>query len=389
MSSSVHNNTLLIVTGETSGDILAAHLLQGLREQGCDLPVWGIGGPKLANLGMDCVETIDALAVRGYAEVLGSLPRLLALRRSLMTQAALRRPRLCITVDAPDFNLALAAKMKMLGIPTIHFISPSVWAWRRERLATIQQSVDTMLCVFPHEPALYHAVGMSAYYVGHPMAQSIPLTIDKINAKIRLLAIASKHALNSQARIVALLPGSRASELKYILPLQLAAAQLLSARDSHLHFVLPVASDALMAQAQTLLLAYPQLSITVLRGQAGLVLAGADIALIASGTATLEAALYRVPMVICYAMPHISWWMMRNKNYLPWVGLPNILCQDWLVPERLQEAASPQNLANDVWDLLNDAPRCTLIRQRFHNLHLSLKADTAALAARAVLRRLT
>ncbi len=384
----MHGDSILLVAGETSGDILAAHLLQGLRQQGCDLPVWGIAGPKLAALGMECVENIDALAVRGYTEVLGALPRLWALRRQLMSQAATRRPKLCITVDAPDFNLGLAAKMKALGIPTIHFISPSIWAWRRERLAGIQAAVDTMLCVFPHEPALYQAIGMAAQYVGHPMAQTIPLLLDRVDAKARLSAISHQPNSVLASRIVALLPGSRASELGYILPRQLAAAHLLAQRDPMLSFVLPVASDALMLHTQSLLQQYPHLPITLLRGQADLALSCADAALIASGTATLEAALYRVPMVICYAMPYVSWLLMRHKNYLPWVGLPNILCQEWVVPELLQDAASPQALADAVWMLLNDAPRCAAIQQKFHDLHLHLKADTATLAARAVLRHL-
>jgi lipid-A-disaccharide synthase len=375
----INPSNILLVAGETSGDILAAHLLQGLRRQGCDLPVWGVGGPKLSALGMDCVESIDALAVRGYTEVLGALPRLWHLRRRLMAQAAQRRPSLCITVDAPDFNLGLAAKMKALGVPTLHFISPSIWAWRRERLQGIQAAVDTMLCVFPHEPPLYQSVGMSAQYVGHPMAQTIPLHIDKATAKAAL------H-VSAQHRLIALLPGSRAAELKHILPRQLAASVQLSARDSSLRFVLPVASDALMAQAQTVLASYPQLPIQLLRGQAGLALAAADVALIASGTATLEAALYKLPMVICYAMPHTSWLMMRRKNYLPWVGLPNILCQDWVVPEYLQDAATPTALADAVWALLGDAPRCEAIAQRFAALHHTLRCDTQSLAARAVLR---
>jgi lipid-A-disaccharide synthase len=377
----MHRPNILLVAGETSGDILAAHLLQGLREHGCTLPVWGIGGPQLLAQGMECVANIDELAVRGYAEVLGALPRLWVLRRALMAQAAQRQPSLCITVDAPDFNFALAAKMKALGVPTLHFISPSIWAWRRERLTSIKQAIDTMLCVFPHEPILYHAVGIHASYIGHPMAQMIPLHTDKVAAKLSL-------GIKPQQRLIALLPGSRAAELHHILPRQLAAAQRLLTYDSTLVFVVPVASDALMTQAQIELNRYPNLPVRLLRGQAGTVLAAADIGLIASGTATLEAALYKLPMVICYVMPHSSWLIMRHKNYLPWVGLPNILCQDWVVPELLQDAATPVALADSVWEVLNNTNRCEAIRHHFMQLHADLHCDTKTLAARAVLRLL-
>lgn len=373
----------MLLAGETSGDILAAYLLKGLRAQGCDLPVWGVGGPKLHAQGMECVASIDALAVRGYTEVLGALPRLWHLRRDLMSQAAHRKPALCITVDAPDFNLAFAAKMKSLGVPTMHFISPSIWAWRRERMAGIKSAVDHMLCVFPFEPELYQAAGMPATYVGHPMAQTVPMQPDRVAARQTL-------RIDPNACLVALLPGSRAAEVKYILPRLLAAARLMHGTNPELTFILPVASSALLAQVDTLMTAanVHGLSIKTVLGQAGAVFAAADIGIIASGTATLEAALYKLPMVITYAMPRSSWAMMGHKNYLPWVGLPNILCKEWVVPELLQTAATPQALAESALMLLNDLPRMQGVRHRFAQLHESLRCDTQTLAARAVMRLL-
>jgi lipid-A-disaccharide synthase len=374
---------ILLLAGETSGDILAAHLLQGLRQQGCSLPVWGVGGPQLAAQGMECVAHIDALAVRGYTEVLGALPRLWHLRRSLMAQAATRKPSLCITVDAPDFNLAFAAKMKTLGIPTLHFISPSIWAWRRERLAGIKKAVDHMVCVFPHEPALYQEAGIAATYVGHPMAQTVPLQPNRAAARIDL-------ALTAEATVIALLPGSRAAEIKYILPRMVAAASLMQASHPNLSFILPIASEALQIQINALIKQAngEHCSIKTVLGQAGKVFAAADIGIVASGTATLEAALYKLPMVITYAMPRSSWAMMGHKNYLPWVGLPNILCNEWIVPELLQDAATPRALAQSALDLLGNRPRFQAIRQRFTALHESLRCNTQSLAARAVMRML-
>jgi lipid-A-disaccharide synthase len=384
-------DNILIVTGESSGDILASYLVKGLRQEGCNWPIWGIGGQRLSALGMECVESIDSLAVRGYAEVLPALPRLWLMRRNLMAQAAQRRPRICITVDAPDFNLVLAAKLKSIGIPTIHFISPSIWAWRRERLVNIKVAVDTMLCVFPHEVYLYHAVGMRAQYVGHPMAQAIPLTANRSEARQHLcdllLDINQTTLITHNTKLVAMLPGSRETELNYIFPNQLAMAALLLNKSTHLHFIVPIASDRLMLQAQKYLAKYPDLPLTLLRGQAELVLSAADIGLIASGTATLEAALYQLPMVICYNMPHISWLIMRRKNYLPWVGLPNILCQESIVPELLQNAATPVALAEAIWSLLQDKQRMVLMRDKFSALHQRLYCDTQFLAARAVIRQ--
>lgn len=250
-------------------------------------------------------------------------------------------------------------------------------------MAGIKSAVDHMLCVFPFEPELYQAAGMPATYVGHPMAQTVPMQPDRVAARQTL-------RIDPNACLVALLPGSRAAEVKYILPRLLAAARLMHGTNPELTFILPVASSALLAQVDTLMTAanVHGLSIKTVLGQAGAVFAAADIGIIASGTATLEAALYKLPMVITYAMPRSSWAMMGHKNYLPWVGLPNILCKEWVVPELLQTAATPQALAESALMLLNDLPRMQGVRHRFAQLHESLRCDTQTLAARAVMRLL-
>ena len=379
MADGVANQNILIVAGETSGDMLAAHVLAGLRQAGCMLTAWGVGGPALSAQGLECVASIDQLAVRGYAEVLGALPRLWHLRKTLMSEAVSRKPLLCITVDAPDFNLVLAAKMKALGIPTVHFISPSIWAWRKERLGGIKAAVDHMICVFPFEPEIYAHVGMSASYVGHPMAQAVPDQIDHAGARAQL-------GLN-QSHIVALLPGSRASEVRYILPRMLAAAKLMLASQPDLQLILPIAAQGLRPLIEGLV-ASSGLKVQLTDGKAYIALSAAHVGMVASGTATLEAALYRLPMVITYAMPRSSWAMMGHKGYLPWVGLPNILANEWLVPELLQDAATPEALARETLALLADPQRCASLQVRFQQIHASLKTDTAALAARAILRML-
>lgn len=408
-------NSIMLVVAEPSGDILAANILKGLYTQGFNYPIWGIGGYHLSKLGMECLFNIDALSVRGYIEVLPVLPRLWFMRRLLMNQAAIRRPNLCITVDAPDFNLILANKLKSIGIPTIHFISPSIWAWRRERLFAIKAAIDTMLCIFPQEPVLYHNVGMSAYYVGHPMAYKIPLHLDKYQAKQSLYSILlhlipiknnQKHIepvekqsiqhithhpidyfISSNPIFVAILPGSRSTELKYILNTQLSAARLLLKKNKHFYFIIPIVNESLMEQAKLILVQYSDLPITLLLKQTELILAGSDIGLIASGTATLEAALYRLPMVICYKMPYISWLIMRKKNYLPWIGLPNILCQTNIVPEFVQYAANPIALSDALWQLLYDEQRKKRMCEQFQSLHQNLYRDTSLLIARIILRK--
>ena len=377
------SQNILLVAGETSGDILAAHLLQGLREHGCAAHVWGIGGPQLASQGMECVASIDALAVRGYAEVLGALPRLWHLRKSLLSKAASRKPSVCITVDAPDFNLALAGKMKAFGVPTLHFISPSIWAWRRERMAGIKAAVDQMLCVFPFEADLYQTAGVPATYVGHPMAQTVPLHPNKAAARAKL-------GIDQATPLIALLPGSRAAEIKFILPRLLGAALKMQQKNAALQFVLPIASDALRQQVAMCIQDEKAQSLVIhcLQSQANLAYEAADVGIIASGTATLEAALYKLPMVITYAMPVSSWMMMGHKGYLPWVGLPNILCGEWVVPELLQVAATPQALADAALLLLDAPQKREAIAARFNDLHQRLRCDTQALAARAVIRML-
>jgi lipid-A-disaccharide synthase len=276
-------------------------------------------------------------------------------------------------VDAPDFNLGLEARLKSAGIKTIHFVSPSIWAWRGKRIHKIHESVDHMLCLFPFEPELYHQVGIQASYVGHPLADAIPLEVPRAAARQAL-------GIDVQAPVVAILPGSRRSEIKYIAPAFLQAVDLLARQRPDMRFVLPVV-PGLQDMITPLLQAHcPQVAVQVLQGRSHEALAACDVTLIASGTATLEAALFKRPMVIAYNMAWLSWQLMKRMGYQPWVGLPNILCREFVVPERLQEQCNPQQLATDVLDWLDHPAKGEAVVQRFTELHHLLRRDTARCA---------
>jgi lipid-A-disaccharide synthase len=287
------------------------------------------------------------------------------------------RPDIFIGVDAPDFNLDLARALKAQGVPTVHFVCPSIWAWRADRIHKIRDSVDHVLCIFPFEEALLASHGIDATYVGHPIAQTIPVETDTTAAKLAL-------GLDPTRPVVALLPGSRLSEIAYLAERFIQASRLMLAQQPNLQFVLPTLPalksrvDARVAEQQMT----PH--ILVLTGQSHQALAACDVTLIASGTATLEAALFKKPMLIAYNMNGVSWQIMRRQKLQPWVGLPNILCQDFVVPELLQEAATPQALANGVLDWLESPAKIEQLQQRFKQLHLSLMRDTPQLAAHAI-----
>ena len=372
---------LAMVAGEASGDLLAAAMLAACRSRWPALQAMGIGGPAMLAQGFDAWWPQSRLAVRGYVEVLPRLRELLAMRRALAQRLLAQPPDVFMGVDAPDFNLDLEVALRQRGVPTVHFVSPSFWAWRASKIDKLRRAADQVLCVFPFEPELLQAHGVPATYVGHPLAQVIPMQPDRVAAR-RVLG------LPEQARVLALLPGSRTSELKYIAPRFLQAARLLLAERPELQLVLP-ALPALREAAQALVAAAGlQGRVTVTQGQSHQVLAACDVTLIASGTATLEAALFKRPMVIAYHMNWLSWQIMRRKKLQPWVGLPNILCQDFVVPELLQEAATPHALAAAVAQWLDDldrAPqRIAQLHTRFTALHHELQRDTATLASDAI-----
>jgi lipid-A-disaccharide synthase len=367
-----------LVAGETSGDLLAGLLLGGMRKRWPNQQSYGIGGPRMAEQGFDAWWPSERLAVRGYIEVLRHYRGIVAIRHQLRERLlGAGRPDLFIGVDAPDFNLDLEADLKAQGIRTVHFVCPSVWAWRPERVAKIRRSVDHVLCIFPFEPALLAQHGIASTYVGHPLAQVIPLQPDKAAARAAL-------GLTAEGDVVALLPGSRGSELQYLGQRFFdAAVRILAARPAT-RFVVPAvpalhARMVALAQASGL-----GSSVRVLAGQSHTALAACDVTLIASGTATLEAALFKRPMVIAYNMNALSWQIMRRQQLQPWVGLPNILCQDFVVPELLQGAATPKALAQAALDWLDAPERIRALQHRFDVLHHTLRRDTARIATDAI-----
>ncbi len=322
------------------------------------------------------------LAVHGFSwELVRRYRKIVGVRRQLRDRLLADRPSLFIGVDAPDFNLALESSLRQEGIRTVHFVCPSVWAWRAERLKSIRQSVDHMLCIFPFEPELLARHGIPATFVGHPLASVIPLQPDKAAARAAL-------GLGSDDQVVALLPGSREAEITHLAGRFFESAKYIAAARPGVKFVVPAAPglkdrlDSIASQVGM----HDQLQ--VVQGQSHTVLAACDVTLIASGTATLEAALFKRPMVIGYHMGWLSWQLMKRKRLLPWAGLPNILCREFVVPELLQEAATPQALAKAVldWlDAMNTSPqRIADLEQKFTELHLELRRDTATITLNAI-----
>lgn len=364
-----------LVAGEASGDLLGAHFIRALQQAHPGLRAAGIAGPRLIETGVEAIFPSEKLAVNGYVEVLRHLPSLLRIRSRIGEYFLQNRPRVFVGIDAPDFNFALERKLKAAGIPTVHFVSPSLWAWRPERIHAIREAVSHMLVVFPFEAAIYRDAGIPVTYVGHPLADVIPLEPD---------TAAARAALNlADGPVFALLPGSRLSEVRRHAGLMLDAALRIRQRHPDAQFVLPAASEAaavLVEQAR----AGRSLNLHVLAGQSHTALAACDVALVASGTATLETALFKKPMVIAYRVPALTGWLMLRRALLPWVGLPNILAREWLVPERIQKAATPETLAADALAWLDDAPRRQAVIARFCEMHHALRQNAAARIAEAL-----
>ncbi|WP_296651863.1 lipid-A-disaccharide synthase [Rhodoferax sp.] len=371
-------NTAL-VAGETSGDLLAGLLLDGMRQRWPDLHSFGIGGPQMARRGFEAWWPHDKLAVHGFGwEVLRRYREILGIRNQLKQRLLANPPGIFIGVDAPDFNLDLEAALRQQGIKTVHFVCPSVWAWRAERLEKIKRSVDHVLCIFPFEPALLAQHGIAATYVGHPLANVIPMVSDRVLARTQL-------GLSADAPVLAILPGSRESEVRHLANTFFQAAALIRQALPAIQCIVPAVPllrDRIVAAAAACGL---QDRVRVVVGQSHAVLAACDVTLIASGTATLEAALFKRPMVIAYRMGSLSWQIMRRKRLQPWVGLPNILSGEFVVPELLQDAATPRALAHEVlaW-LIAPAAKITQLEQRFTALHHQLQRNTPQLAAHAI-----
>jgi lipid-A-disaccharide synthase len=375
-------NNAALVAGETSGDLLAGLLLDGLRTRWPDLHSMGIGGPQMMQRGFDAWWPHDKLSVHGFGwEVLRRYREIVGIRKQLKQRLLANPPDVFIGVDAPDFNLDLEADLRAQGIKTVHFVCPSVWAWRPERLEKIKRSVDHVLCIFPFEPELLASHGIAATYVGHPLAQVIPMQPDRAQARAKL-------GLAAEGRVVAILPGSRESEVRHLVDVFFQAAALIKQAQPATQFVVP-AIPALQQRIEAAAAASGLgQGLKVVRGQSHTVLAACDVTLIASGTATLEAALFKRPMVIAYRMSALSWQIMRRKKLQPWVGLPNILCREFVVPELLQDAATPQALAKEVLTWLDAATHVPAtiqrLEDRFSALHAELQRDTPTLAAHAI-----
>jgi lipid-A-disaccharide synthase len=360
---------IAIVAGEASGDLLGGALIRALKGRFPDAQFYGIAGPKMMAEGARTLYPLEKLSVRGYVEVLKSLREILAIRRGLAKRLLADKPDLFIGIDAPDFNLGLEAKLKAAGIPTVHYVSPSIWAWRPERIESIGRSVDRMLVMFPFEEALYEKAGIPVSYVGHPLADSMPLDPDRSVARTQL-------RLARTGISVALLPGSRVSELELHSDLMIETARELAAARPELRFFVPLATRETRDYFESRLYALEarELPITILFGHAPLALNAADVALVASGTATLEAALARCPMVVTYRLRPLTYWLVKRKALLPYFSLPNILAGEFIVPELLQEDATPGNLARALGNWLDNKAARKLLQARFAELHKKLAA---------------
>jgi lipid-A-disaccharide synthase len=369
-----------MVAGEASGDFLGAHLIAALRERAPALRFAGIGGPRMEGQGFESWFPMEKLAVRGYVEVLRHFFEILSIRRKLERRLLDARPSLFIGVDAPDFNLGLERKLKRAGISTVHYVSPSLWGWRGGRMASIAKSVDKMLVLFPFEEALYRDAGVPVAYVGHPMA-------DQTSDDDGTAAAREQLKLSGARKVIALLPGSRQSELRYMAGCFAETAKLIAARQPAVHFLVPLISRETRAIFEEALYAAgaSDLPLTVLFGHAREALAACDVALVASGTATLETALARKPMVITYKMAGLTARLMRKMATVPYAGLPNIIAGEFVVPEILQEDATPDNLAQAVLNSLNDPVIGRRLPERLNRMRLLLRRDTAARASEALL----
>jgi lipid-A-disaccharide synthase len=368
-----------MVAGEASGDFLGAGLMSAILKRWPDARFAGIGGPKMQALGFDSWFSMERLAVRGYVEVLRHYPGLVAMRSTLGSRMIAERPSLFVGIDAPDFNLDLEARLKGGGIPTVHYVSPSVWAWRGGRVRNMARAVNHVLALFPFEPALYEKAGISASYVGHPLADVIEPGDPTHWGREQL-------KLPRDQKIYALLPGSRQSELRYHAELFVKTARLVARRERHAQFVVPLVSreTKLIFEEARYAAGGEDLPIKLLFGHAREALAAADAVLVASGTATLETALMRKPMVITYRMAPRTWSLMKRMRYQPWVGLPNIIAGRFVVPELLQDEATPENLSQALHNVGNDS----ILRERlfslFSNMHQLLRRNASERAADAL-----
>ena len=371
---------IAMVAGEASGDLLASHLIAALKTRLPTARFYGIGGPKMDGQGFESWFPLEKLAVRGYAEVFRHYREISGIRNTLKKRLLAEPPDIFIGVDAPDFNLGLERALKQHGIPAVHYVSPSIWAWRGRRIHKIGAAVSHILALFPFEPALYEKEGIPVSYVGHPLADVLPLEDGRENARTLL-------ELSPQRPVFALLPGSRQSELQFMADTFIGTAMEINRRIPDALFLVPLATRETRLQFEEALYRCNarELPVRMLFGHAHEAMMAADVVLVASGTATLEAALLKRPMVIAYKMAPMTHRIMRRMGYLPYIGLPNILAGRFVVPEFVQEEATPENLAQAMLNLHADKNTCRKIGQVFHGIHLELRQNTAEKAAAKIL----
>ena len=372
--------SLALVAGEVSGDMLAARLLAGLRPALPDARFHGIGGPRMMEQGFVSDLPMETLTVRGIFEIIPRYREIKGIQNRLRERLLAERPAAFIGADYPGFNLGLEEQLRAGGIPTVHFIGPQIWAWRGGRIKKIQRAVSHMLVIFPFEEQIYKDAGVPVTYIGHPLAETIPMAPDVAAARAAL-------GLAPDARVVTVMPGSRMGELKYLAEPFVRAAAILARRDPGLRFVVPMAGAKQRAYFGEIV-AHSGLGGVDLQlvDDSHTAIAAADAVLVASGTATLEVALFKKPMVIAYKVMRASWELMRHMGYQPWIGLPNILAREFLVPELLQHAMTPEAMADAVWRQLNDTALRDKLAARFTQMHHSLLRDSARESAEAVLR---
>lgn len=370
-----------IVAGEASGDLLGSHLIEALKKKRTDIEFVGIAGPKMLRQGATSLFPIERLSVRGYIEVLKHLWGLLKLRRQLLNHFLDQPLDLFIGIDAPDFNFWLEKKLKKRGVKTIHYVSPSIWAWRKNRIKKIKKAVTEILALFPFEPALYQNAGVAVSYVGHPLADILPIEPDVAAAREIL-------KLDAKDLVVAMLPGSRQSEVQQHAHLFVETAKLIYAERPDAKFLVPLITRETRQIFELAIFNEHDLPIDLLFGHAHDAMEAADVVIVASGTATLEAALLKKPMIITYRMPKLSWQLLKRMRLQPYVGLPNILAGKFVVPELLQDDATPDNLAQTALKLVADKANLAEIKKEFTEIHHQLRQNTAEKAAAAVLSHL-
>ena len=373
--------TIAIVAGESSGDLLGSHLIRSLKSSRSDLKFIGIAGPKMMKEGAVSLFLMEELSVRGYFEAFKKLFHLIQLRKNLLNQILNQKPDLFIGVDAPDFNFWIERQLKKKGIPVIHYVSPSIWAWRGNRLRKIKKSVDHMLTIFPFEKNIYSKANIQATFVGHPLAEMIPLYSNKKKAQDKLKIIKA-------TKVIALLPGSRQGEVTWHAQLLIDSATEISKRFRDVKFLVPLPTrETYDIFSKTLFKnTHVELDIQLLVGHASDAINAADLVIVASGTATLETALYKKPMIVIYKMSSISWQILKRMRYLPFVSLPNILLNKFIVPELLQSDATSDNISSKAIEILKNAPYRKNLLIQFTKIHHQLKQNTSDRLSKVILK---